>query len=142
MLYQVSHGSKYFGADAVFEDVQFEIKSNEKITIVGRNGCGKTTFLRCMCGEYAFDRGNVSMVNGTTIGYLAQKVLEDDGSTVEQELMKVFAPVFALQRQMQEMVRMILKLEDIIRPDDAADAVAAALTHLQAGRMKEQFLMK
>ncbi len=103
MLYQVSHGSKYFGADAVFEDVQFEIKSNEKITIVGRNGCGKTTFLRCMCGEYAFDRGNVSMVNGTTIGYLAQKVLEDDGSTVEQELMKVFSPVFALQRQMQEM---------------------------------------
>ena len=48
----------------------------------------------------------------------------------------------AEKRQVQEMVRMILKLEDIIRPDDAADAVAAALTHLQAGRMKEQFLMK
>ena len=56
-----------------------------------------------MCGEYAFDRGNVSMVNGTTIGYLAQKVLENDDSTVEEELMKVFAPVFALQQQMQEM---------------------------------------
>ena len=73
MLYQVSHGSKYFGADTVFEDIQFEIKGNEKITIVGRNGCGKTTFLRCVCGELSFDKGTVSMQNGTTLGYLAQK---------------------------------------------------------------------
>ena len=66
MLYQVSHGSKYFGADPVFEDVQFEIRGTEKITIVGRNGCGKTTFLRCLAGEMNFDRGTVSVVNGTT----------------------------------------------------------------------------
>ncbi len=46
------------------------------------------------------------------------------------------------KHQMQQMVRLLLKLEDIIRPDDAADAVAAALTHVQAGRMKEQYLMK
>ncbi len=46
------------------------------------------------------------------------------------------------KHQMQQMVKLLLKLEDIIRPDDAADAVAAALTHVQAGRMKEQFLMK
>ena len=78
MLYQVSHACKYFGADAVFEDVQFEIKNNEKITIVGRNGCGKTTFLRCMANEMPFDKGTVSMVNGTTIGYLAQKALAHD----------------------------------------------------------------
>lgn len=48
----------------------------------------------------------------------------------------------ANKHQMQQMVRLLLKLEDIIRPDDAADAVAAALTHVQAGRMKEQYLMK
>lgn len=46
------------------------------------------------------------------------------------------------KHQMQHMVRMLLRLDDIIRPDDAADAVAAALTHVQAGRMKEQFVMK
>ena len=59
MLYQVSHGAKDFGANTVFEDVQFEIRGNEKIAIVGRNGCGKTTFLRCMCGEDHFDKGNI-----------------------------------------------------------------------------------
>ncbi len=48
----------------------------------------------------------------------------------------------AEKRQIQEMIRMILGLEDIIRPDDAADAVAAAVIHLQSGRLREQFIMK
>ena len=46
------------------------------------------------------------------------------------------------KHQVQQMVKMMLNLPDIIRPDDAADAVAAALTHAAAGRMKTQFLMK
>ena len=46
------------------------------------------------------------------------------------------------KQQVQQMVKMLLNLPDIIRPDDAADAVAAALTHAASGRMKEQFLMK
>lgn len=108
MLYQVSHASKYYGADMVFEDVIFEIKSNEKITIVGRNGCGKTTFLRCMCGEEHFDGGTVSMMNGTTIGYLAQKVLEHDERTVEEELRRVFEPVFVMERRLNELEEAML----------------------------------
>ena len=44
--------------------------------------------------------------------------------------------------QVQQMVKMLLNLPELIRPDDAADAVAAALTHAASGRMKEQFLMK
>ena len=48
----------------------------------------------------------------------------------------------AEKQQVQQMVKMILNLPAIIRPDDAADAVAAALTHAAAGRMKDQFLMK
>ena len=46
------------------------------------------------------------------------------------------------KHQMQHMVKLLLGMDDIIRPDDAADAVAAALTHIQAGRMKEQFILK
>ncbi len=48
----------------------------------------------------------------------------------------------AEKRQVQQMVRLILRLDDIPRPDDAADAVAAALTHAQAGRSRFQFRMK
>ena len=46
------------------------------------------------------------------------------------------------KHQVQQMVKLMLKLPDIIRPDDAADAVAAALTHYNSGHMKSQFLMK
>ncbi len=100
MLYAISKASKYYGADTVFEDINFEIRGTEKIAIVGRNGCGKTTFLRCMCGEEQFDKGSISMQSGTVIGYLAQKVLEHDDWTVEQELMTIYEPLFTLQKQM------------------------------------------
>ena len=110
MLYQVSHGSKSFGADTIFEDVQFEIKGNEKVTIVGRNGCGKTTFLKCLCGELNFDKGTVSMENNTTIGYLAQRQLEDDELTVQETLEKVFEPIFIIEEKMHG-------LEEIMQKD-------------------------
>lgn len=103
MLYQVSSASKYYGGNTVFEDVQFEIRGTEKIAIVGRNGCGKTTFLRCVCHEEKFDRGNISIQNNTTIGYLAQKVLGHDDWTVEQELMTIYTPLFEMQKQMNEL---------------------------------------
>lgn len=103
MLYSVTKASKSFGADTIFEDVSFEIKGNEKIAIVGRNGCGKTTFLKCMAGEESFDSASVSKQNGITIGYLAQKVLEHDDWTVEEELKTVYKKVFELQDKMHEL---------------------------------------
>lgn len=123
MLYSISKGSKYFGADPVFEDVTFEIKGNEKIALVGRNGCGKTTFLRCMCGEDSFDKGSVSMQSGTRIGYLAQKVLEHDDWTVEKELKTVFQPVFDIQHQMNE-------LEETMK-NDASEKILNRYAELQ-----------
>lgn len=126
MLYQVSHGSKYFGAEPVFEDVKFEIKGTEKITIVGRNGCGKTTFLRCLSGELNFDKGTVSVMSGVTIGYLAQKVLEHDDWTVEEELRTVFAPVFAMQEELSRLSEQMA--------EDASDQVLA-----KYARVQEQF---
>ena len=123
MLYSISKASKYFGADPVFEDVTFEIKGTEKIALVGRNGCGKTTFLRCMCGEDSFDKGNVSMQGGITIGYLAQKVLEHDDWTVEQELMTIYQPLFDIQKQMNE-------LEEVMKTD-ASEKVLDRYAQLQ-----------
>ena len=126
MLYQISKASKYYGADTVFEDINFEIKGNEKIALVGRNGCGKTTFLRCMCGEENFDKGTINMQNGTRIGYLAQKVLEHDEWTVEQELMTIYEPLFALQKKMNA-------LEEQMATDYSEKIM------MQYAQMQEQF---
>ena len=112
MLYQISKAAKYYGAETVFEDCNFEIRGKEKIAIVGRNGCGKTTFLRCLCGEENFDRGIISKQNGTTIGYLAQKALESDERTVEEELMTIYAHVFDLQKEMGDLEKQMEKHAD------------------------------
>ncbi|MCF0109147.1 MAG: ABC-F family ATP-binding cassette domain-containing protein, partial [Erysipelotrichaceae bacterium] len=103
MLYQINKGTKYFGAEKVFEDIQFEIKNNEKIAVVGRNGCGKSTLLKCMVRELAFDSGTVHQLSNTRIGYLAQTTLPDDSITVEEEMNKVFEPIFRVQAELQEL---------------------------------------
>ena len=41
MIYQIHNGTKMYGANTIFENIQFEIKNTEKIALVGRNGCGK-----------------------------------------------------------------------------------------------------
>ena len=46
------------------------------------------------------------------------------------------------KKQIQQMVKMLLRMEEIPKPDDAADAIACAITHCQAGRMREQFRMR
>ena len=52
MYYKISHGSVTLGNNTVLEDINFCVKDNEKIGIVGRNGCGKTTLLKAIVGEY------------------------------------------------------------------------------------------
>ena len=51
MLYQICNGVVAFGAETILEDINFEIRDTEKIAIVGRNGCGKTTLLKLISGE-------------------------------------------------------------------------------------------
>ena len=46
------------------------------------------------------------------------------------------------KKQIQQMVKMLLRMEELPKPDDAADAIACAITHCQAGRMREQLRMK
>ena len=56
MLYQINNGAVVFGDDVILHTINFEIRNNEKIAVVGRNGCGKTTLLKLIAGEYELDR--------------------------------------------------------------------------------------
>lgn len=51
MRYQIRHAIVKYAADTILEDVNFEIHDHEKIAIIGRNGCGKTTLLKLISGE-------------------------------------------------------------------------------------------
>ena len=51
MLYKINNGAVSFGADVILHGINFEIRNTEKIAVVGRNGCGKTTLLKLISGE-------------------------------------------------------------------------------------------
>ena len=64
--------AKSFGIEKVFENVSFDIRSGERIGLVGANGAGKTTLLKCIMGVEEPDGGSVKAENGAVIGYLRQ----------------------------------------------------------------------
>ena len=103
MKYQINKGCKYFGATTVFENIQFEIRNTEKIAIVGRNGCGKTTLLKAIAKEEPLDKGDIHMENGLTIGYLAQTTFSDDNAIVQEELQKAFGPLKKMEQDLQKL---------------------------------------
>lgn len=108
MLYQIHHGAVRFGAETILTDINFEIRSTEKIAVVGRNGCGKTTLLRLIAGEAELAKRDsdediyIAKAGSPSIGYLKQMAFADDNATLEEEIRMAFAPLLSLQAQMEE----------------------------------------
>ena len=127
MLYQINNATVQFAADTVLDNIQFEIRNkNEKIAVVGRNGCGKTTLLKLISGEVEMTRFDgvdsaISMTGSPTIGYLKQLTFDDDSVTLDTEIRKVFAPVIKMNERMEELVR-LMNSEDY-RSDSTYSAI-------------------
>lgn len=114
MRYQIRHAIVKYAADCILEDANFEIHENEKIAIVGRNGCGKTTLLKLIAGDIQMsnldsdEQCGISMAGEQRIGYLRQISFDAEPDIcVEQEILKVFEPVFACENRMQELDEML-----------------------------------
>ena len=109
MRYQIRHALIQYGAETIIEDVNFDIHDHEKIAIVGRNGCGKTTLLKLIAGDITManidsdESCGIAMAGNQKIGYLRQISFEDQEISVENEILKVFEPVFACERRMKEL---------------------------------------
>lgn len=95
MLLQIQNGTLSIGGQILLSHFHFEIKGNEKIAIVGRNGCGKSSFLRLLAGELYLDREDAPDFTGICtsrkllIGLLSQQTFSDISLTVEEELLKI-----------------------------------------------------
>jgi len=72
ILMQINNLIKSFGGSILFQNIQLEVKSNDRIAIVGRNGAGKSTLLKIMTGEIPYDEGEFYHPKDIQIGYLAQ----------------------------------------------------------------------
>lgn len=93
--------AKAFGVNIVLKDVSFTLQQGDRIGLVGVNGCGKSTLMRIIAGLDSADSGEISIVRGTRIGYLAQQDMVTSGASVWDELEKVYEPVFEMEKRMR-----------------------------------------
>ena len=80
-----------FGVKPLFKDVNFVVNDRDRVALVGKNGAGKSTMLKIICGLQQPTSGNVAIPSDTTIGYLPQVMILQDNTTVKEEARKAFA---------------------------------------------------
>lgn len=123
MRYQIRHALVQYGADTIIEDVNFEIRDREKIAVVGRNGCGKTTLLKLISGEIEMsnldsdEKSGIFMQGKQRIGLQKQISFPDGSISARDEICKVFADLYAVQARMNEIETLLAagKEEDDVR---------------------------
>ena len=114
MLYQINNGAVAFGDDVILHSIDFEIRNTEKIAIVGRNGCGKTTLLKLISGEVEMEKLDsdesafIAKAGNPEIGYLKQIAFDDPDVTLEQEVRKCFVK---MDERKAELARAAAELE-------------------------------
>jgi ATP-binding cassette subfamily F protein 3 len=123
MLYQIKNGLVRYGADTIIENLNFEIRNTEKIALIGRNGCGKTTLFKLIAGIISLDNldsdedSGIYKAGRISIGYLQQISFDDENLSVEEELLKVYSSL----RETEEKLNQLCVLmetnhsEDILR---------------------------
>ena len=115
MNYKIQNAAISFGDNTLLEEINFEVNTTDKIAIVGRNGCGKTTFLKALIDNDMFEEGigqskfQIVRQNNLSIGYLKQIQFKDETVSMEKEIRSVYKDIIELeeklaniQKQMEE----------------------------------------
>ena len=92
-----------FGVKPLFQDVSFVVNDRDRIALVGKNGAGKSTMLKILCGMQKPTAGNIAVPTDTTLGYLPQVMVLQDDTTVKEEARKAFADNTRLKEKVERM---------------------------------------
>lgn len=121
-----------YGGFTLLNDVNFHISENDKIGLVGKNGAGKSTILKLICGLQSPTSGQVAVPNGVKIGYLPQIMEHHRGKSVIDEAMTAFADLFSLEDELENIAAELASRQDyeskeyqdlIIRMNEVNDAL-------------------
>ncbi|MBO5709802.1 MAG: ABC-F family ATP-binding cassette domain-containing protein, partial [Bacteroidales bacterium] len=122
-----------YGGFVLLNDINFHISENDKIGLVGKNGAGKSTILKLICGLQSPTNGKVAVPGGMKIGYLPQIMEHHKGRTVIEEAMLAFADMFALEAELEAISMELSQREDyesqayhdlIVRMNDVNDRLS------------------
>ena len=101
-----------YGGFTLLNEINFHISENDKIGLVGKNGAGKSTILKLICGFQSPTSGKVAVPNGVKIGYLPQIMEHHKGRSVIDEAMTAFADMFALEAELENISLELAQRED------------------------------
>lgn len=101
-----------FGVKPLFSNVSFVINDRDRIALVGKNGAGKSTMLKILCGMQKPTAGVVAVPSGTTIGYLPQVMILQDDTTVREEARKAFAGNTEMKARLDKMNKQLAERTD------------------------------
>lgn len=87
-----------FSGTPLFDNISFLINPRDRIGLTGKNGAGKSTLLKVLCGFQEYDKGQVSLPKGATIGYLPQQMSVADTKTLFKEALSAFTEIIALEK--------------------------------------------
>ena len=109
MEYRIINGAISFGSNTILEEINFDVKNNEKIAIVGRNGSGKTSLLKAIVDNDMLETGlgeedlQVIRIGKPTIGYQEQHAFSDLEVTLIDEILKVYSPIIKLEEKIKKL---------------------------------------
>ena len=122
-----------YGGFTLLNEINFHISENDKIGLVGKNGAGKSTILKLICGFQSPTSGKVAVPNGVKIGYLPQIMEHHRGRSVIDEAMTAFADMFELEHELEDITLQLAERDDyesnsyqdlIVRMNEVNDALA------------------
>lgn len=103
ILMQVQNACKVYDGERLFNPVTFEVKTGDRIALIGPNGGGKSTILKMVMGELPIDEGNIIKKKNLAVGYLSQAVISGKDHTLYDEAAEVFDDVKKLQTEVNEL---------------------------------------
>ena len=101
-----------YGSFTLLDNINFHISESDKIGLVGKNGAGKSTIMKMICGLQSPTSGHIDKPNHLEVGYLPQIMEHHKGRTVIEEAMTAFAQMTALENELEDIGRQLSERED------------------------------